>query len=50
LTGRLIRYDSRLMTMRAIKFRRNPDCRVCGDRPTINSLEPNRSTQQECAS
>jgi molybdopterin/thiamine biosynthesis adenylyltransferase len=50
LTGRLIRYDSRLMTMRAIKFRRNPDCRVCGDRPSINSLEPNRSTQQECAS
>src|SRR4051794_2506459 len=34
LTGRLIRYDSRLMTMRAIKFRRNPDCRVCGDRPS----------------
>jgi adenylyltransferase/sulfurtransferase len=35
--GRVIRYDSRLMTMRAIRFRRNPDCRVCGDRPSITS-------------
>jgi len=51
LTGRLIRYDSRLMTMRAIKFNRNPECGVCGDRPwiTSTSLDPNRSTQ-ECAS
>jgi molybdopterin/thiamine biosynthesis adenylyltransferase len=50
LTGRLIRYDSRLMTMRAINFRRNRECGVCGDRPSITSLEINRSTQQECAS
>jgi molybdopterin/thiamine biosynthesis adenylyltransferase len=50
LTGRLIRYDSRLMTVRATKFRRNPECGVCGDRPSITSLEPGRSTQQECAS
>jgi molybdopterin/thiamine biosynthesis adenylyltransferase len=52
LTGRLIRYDSRLMTMRAVRFRRNPECGVCGDRPwiTSTSLDPNRSTQQECAS
>ena len=48
LTGRLIRYDSRLMTMRAIRFRRNPGCGVCGDRPSITSLED--SNKQVCAS
>ena len=50
LSGRLIRYDSRLMTMRAIRFRRNPGCGVCGDRPTIISLDPSSNRQQECAS
>jgi len=49
LTGRLIRYDSRLMTMRAVRFRRNPGCGVCGDRPSITSLEQS-SHRQECAS
>jgi adenylyltransferase/sulfurtransferase len=50
LSGRLIRYDSRLMTMRAITFRRNRTCGVCGDRPSITSLDPDRGTQPECAS
>jgi adenylyltransferase/sulfurtransferase len=50
-SGRLIRYDSRLMTMRTVRFRRNPGCRVCGDRPSITSLEPSsRQAHQECAS
>jgi molybdopterin/thiamine biosynthesis adenylyltransferase len=48
LTGRLIRYDSRLMTMRAVRFRRNPGCGVCGDRPTITALAD--SNKQVCAS
>jgi molybdopterin/thiamine biosynthesis adenylyltransferase len=48
--GRLIRYDSRLMTMRAIRFRRNPECGVCGDRPSITSLASSRLAHQECAS
>lgn len=39
-SGRVIRYDSRLMAMRSIRFKRNPACGVCGDRPTITSLEP----------
>jgi molybdopterin/thiamine biosynthesis adenylyltransferase len=50
LSGRLIRYDSRLMTLRAIRFRRNPECGVCGDRPSITSLEQSSNRQQECAS
>jgi molybdopterin/thiamine biosynthesis adenylyltransferase len=36
--GRLIKYDSRLMTMRAIRFRRNPTCRVCGEQPSITAV------------
>jgi molybdopterin/thiamine biosynthesis adenylyltransferase len=50
LTGRLIRYDSRLMTMRAVRFRRNPDCGVCGEHPTITSVEQSSNREQECAS
>jgi adenylyltransferase/sulfurtransferase len=49
--GRVIRYDSRFMTMRSIRFRRNPHCGVCGDRPSITtfaSLES--SSRQECSS
>lgn len=37
-SGRLVRYDSPAMTMRTITFRRNPDCRVCGDAPSITGL------------
>ena len=37
-SGRLTRYDSPAMTMRTITFRRNPDCRVCGDAPSITGL------------
>lgn len=48
--GRLIRYDSRLMTMRVVRFRRNPECGVCGDRPSITSLPSSRPAHQECAS
>jgi molybdopterin/thiamine biosynthesis adenylyltransferase len=47
LTGRLIRYDSRLMTMRAVRFRRNPGCGVCGDRPSITSLDQSSNRQQQ---
>lgn len=36
--GRVIRYDSRLMTLRSISYRRNPACGVCGDSPFITSL------------
>jgi molybdopterin/thiamine biosynthesis adenylyltransferase len=51
LSGRLIRYDSRLMTMRAVRFRRNPGCGVCGDRPSITTLaDTGARAQQECRS
>jgi molybdopterin/thiamine biosynthesis adenylyltransferase len=44
--GRVIRYDSRLMTMRSVHFRRNPGCGVCGDRPTITSLTSSRPVEE----
>jgi molybdopterin/thiamine biosynthesis adenylyltransferase len=35
LVGRLLQYDSLGMTFRTFKLRRNKDCHVCGDHPTI---------------
>jgi adenylyltransferase/sulfurtransferase len=46
--GRLIRYDSPSLTMRTIRFRRNPLCRVCGDRPNITSIDQSAYTAEEC--
>ncbi len=34
--GWVLRYEGSLLSMRASRFRRNPLCRVCGDRPTID--------------
>jgi molybdopterin/thiamine biosynthesis adenylyltransferase len=48
-TGRVIRYDSPLMTFRAVKFGANPTCRVCGERPSIVSLVPSEYDSRECA-
>jgi molybdopterin/thiamine biosynthesis adenylyltransferase len=44
--GRVIRYDSRLMTIRSVRFRRNPDCGVCGDHPSITSLASSRPVEE----
>jgi molybdopterin/thiamine biosynthesis adenylyltransferase len=50
LSGRLIRYDSPLMTLRTITFRANPTCRVCGLAPDITSLsESTNARAPECA-
>jgi len=38
LIGRLVLYDALAMRFRELKLRRNPDCPVCGDRPTITRL------------
>src|SRR5437879_2592733 len=38
LVGRLLLYDALAMSFRMLKLRRNPDCPVCGDRPTLTSL------------
>lgn len=38
LIGRLMLYDALAMRFRELKLRRNPDCPVCGDHPTITEL------------
>jgi adenylyltransferase/sulfurtransferase len=38
LVGRLLLYDALAMRFRELKLRRDPDCPVCGDHPTIKEL------------
>lgn len=38
LVGRLLLYDALDMKFRELKLRRNPECPVCGDHPTITKL------------
>ena len=38
LMGRLLLYDALAMRFRELKLRRNPECPVCGDHPTITKL------------
>jgi molybdopterin/thiamine biosynthesis adenylyltransferase/rhodanese-related sulfurtransferase len=38
LVGRLLLYDALAMRFRELKLRRDPDCPVCGDHPTIREL------------
>src|SRR5205807_1121102 len=38
LAGRLLRYDALEMKFREYKLRRDPECPVCGDHPTIHEL------------
>lgn len=38
LVGRLLLFDALKMKFRELKLRRNPDCPLCGDNPTIREL------------
>ena len=38
LVGRLMLYDALNMQFRELKLRRNPDCPVCGENPTVTEL------------
>jgi molybdopterin/thiamine biosynthesis adenylyltransferase/rhodanese-related sulfurtransferase/molybdopterin converting factor small subunit len=38
LIGRLMLYDALAMKFRELKLRRNPECPVCGDYPTVTKL------------
>ena len=39
LSGRLVLYDSMNSDMRSLKVKRDPGCALCGDHPTIRSLQ-----------
>ncbi|OZG58251.1 adenylyltransferase [Bifidobacterium tissieri] len=50
LTGRMLTVDMLTMRIRAVPLpEREPDCPVCGDHPTITSLDPDRYVQPACA-
>ncbi len=38
LLGRLLLYDALAMRFREIKVRRDPECPICGERPTLTTL------------
>ena len=38
LIGRLLLYDALAMTYRELKLRKDPNCPVCGDHPTVTGL------------
>ena len=38
LIGRLLLFDALKMRFRELKLRRNPECPLCGDNPTIHAL------------
>ena len=38
LIGRLLLYDALEMRFRELKLRKNPDCPICGERPTVTEL------------
>ncbi len=38
LAGRLLLFDALAMRFRELKLRRDPDCPVCGDQPTVREL------------
>jgi adenylyltransferase/sulfurtransferase len=38
LVGRFLIYDALRMRFRELKLRRDPECPVCGDRPTVREL------------
>ena len=38
LSGRLLLYDALNMRFRELRLRRNPDCPVCGEEPTVREL------------
>ena len=38
LVGRLLLYDALAMRFRELKLRKNPECPVCGEHPTIHEL------------
>ncbi|MEI8395685.1 MAG: molybdopterin-synthase adenylyltransferase MoeB [Rhodospirillaceae bacterium] len=44
LSGHLLLYDGLGATFRKIKVARDPDCQLCGERPTIITLEDGRDT------
>jgi adenylyltransferase/sulfurtransferase len=49
LIGRLLTYDALGMRFREVKLRRDPNCPVCGENPTIKDLSIHAEGGAACA-
>ncbi|WHZ14421.1 MAG: Sulfur carrier protein ThiS adenylyltransferase [Nitrospira sp.] len=49
LTDRLLDFDARRTQFREIRIKRNPDCPLCGERPTITELIEDGDVGPTCA-
>lgn len=49
LTNRMLTWDARRGRMREVPLRRDPECAVCGEAPSIVALEPARYEEAVCA-
>lgn len=49
LANRMLTWDARRGRLREVPLQRDPECAVCGDRPTIVSLDPARYSEAACA-
>jgi hypothetical protein len=49
LIGRLLTYDALGMRFREVRLRRDPNCPVCGQNPSIRDLSIHRAGADGCA-
>jgi len=49
LIGRLLTYDALGMRFREVRLRRDPNCPLCGDHPTIRDLSIHADGAAACA-
>ena len=49
LAGRLLIYDALSANVRTVKVPADPECRLCGPKPSIRDLSIHTSSERECA-
>ena len=48
LIGRLLTYDALGMRFREVRLRKDPQCPLCGDAPTIRDLSIHAAGEEAC--
>ncbi|HLO26758.1 MAG TPA: ThiF family adenylyltransferase, partial [Geobacteraceae bacterium] len=48
LTGRLLTYNALRMKFREVPVRKNPNCPICGENPTITELRDELDAMNVC--
>jgi sulfur-carrier protein adenylyltransferase/sulfurtransferase len=49
LIGRLLTYDALGMRFREVRLRKDPQCPLCGEAPTIHDLSIHAASDEACA-